>query len=320
MESNVFILPRSVDTLNSGRIKVNKSASAVLQNFYSTTSPTDSSITIENQTGLLKGMLWNRQYFDNLPTTLHVYDTNFTRSGILKTDVNTFAYASSLLTSNVFQAGEIIRCYDEDALYMVTDNGTSLTSVGVGTQQVQTANNTIFLNGNAYSNFLKTNYNSTVSGNIIINSLSIGSTTIAPNNSNTVANVGTKTITFSNSNSIYSFMSVGGSVSSNVYLESRLAVSGTSVNLDLSRASKFVVNATANITISMSNVAPNNNVAIVSILYHNTGYFYLNWPTTVRWPNGAEPFPPIAGNVGSYTLITTSNGNTWYGILTSNRY
>jgi hypothetical protein len=55
-------------------------------------------------------------------------------------------------------------------------------------------------------------------------------------------------------------------------------------------------------------------------LYHNTGYFYLNWSATVRWPNGAEPFPPIAGNVGSYTLITTNNGNSWYGILTSNRY
>jgi hypothetical protein len=320
MESNVFILPRSVDTLNSGRIKVNKSASAVLQNFYSTMAPADSSITIDNQTGLLNGTLWSKQYSDNLPTTLHIYDTSFTRSGILKTDVNTYAYATSLVASNVFQSGELIRCYNEDTLYMVTNNGTSLTSVGVGTQTVQIANNTIFLNGNAYSSFLKTEYNSTVTGNIQINGLSIGSSTIAPSNANTVVTVGAKTITFSNSNSVYSFMSVGGTLSSNAYVETRIAASGTSVNLDLSKASKFVVNATSNITISMSNAAPNNNVAIVSILYHNTGYFYLNWPTTVKWPNGAEPFPPIAGNVGSYTLITTSNGNTWYGILTSNRY
>lgn len=320
MESNVFILPRSVDTLNTGRIKINKSASAVLQNFYSTNVPTDSSITIENQTGLLNGMLWSKQYLNNLPTSLYVFDSIFKKSGILNTDVNTYAYASSLLSSNVFQAGELIRCYEEDALYLVSDNSTSLVSVGVGTQQVQVANNTIFLNGNTYSNFLKTDYPSVVTGNIRINSMSIGSTNLAPNNSNTVANVGTRTITFSNSNTIYSFISVGGGVRSNVYVESRLAVSGSNVTLDLARASKFVVNATSNITINFSNIAPNNNVAVVSVLYHNTGYFYLNWPATVRWPNGAEPFPPIAGNVGSYTLITTNNGNSWYGILTSNRY
>jgi hypothetical protein len=96
MESNVFILPRSVDTLNTGRIKINKSASAVLQNFYSTNVPTDSSITIENQTGLLNGMLWSKQYLNNLPTSLYVFDSIFKKSGILNTDVNTYAYASSL--------------------------------------------------------------------------------------------------------------------------------------------------------------------------------------------------------------------------------
>ena len=324
MESNVFILPRTVDTLNSGRIKTNKSSTAVLQHFYDTSAPTDASISIENQSGLLGGMFWSKKYLDNLPTNLYLYDSaggsGFTRAGLLRTDVNTFSYAQQLLSSNVFQAGELVRCFEQDALYMVTDNGTSLASVGIGTQQVQIANNTIFLGGNAYSNFLKTNFDTVATGNVQVNSLSLGSTLISANATRAVANVGTNSITFSTTNPNLSFMDVNTRFSANSYLETRISVSGSNVNLDASRANKFVVNATSNITINISNTAPNNNVAIVSIIYHNTGYFYLNWPTSVRWPNGAEPFPPIAGNVGSYTLVTTNNGASWYGILTSNRY
>jgi len=324
MESNVFILPRTVDTLNLGRIKINKSATAVLQNFYSTAAPTEESISIENQTGLLGGMFWSKKYLENTPTSLYLYDSannsSFTRSGFLFADVNNFSYAQQLLSSNVFQSGEVVRCFEEDALYMVSDNGTSLVSVGIGNQQVQTANNTIFLGGNAYSNFLKTEYNTTVTGNVKINSLRLGSTLLSADSPRATANVGATTITFSNSNPTLYFMDVNSTVRSNTYLDTRISVSGSNVNLDISRANKFVVNATSNINISLSNAAPNNNVAIVSVIYHNTGYFYLNWPSSVMWPNGAEPFPPIAGNVGSYTLITTNNGNSWYGILTSNRY
>lgn len=321
MTSNVFVLPRSVDTLNTGRIKTNKSSTAILWHFYSTSEPTSSSVTLENQSGLLEGMIWSRKYSDNIPTSLYMYDgSTFTREGIYRTDVNTFSYAQSLVSSNVLQAGELVRCYEDDVLYIVTDNGLSLASVGVGSQTVQEALNTLYLNGNAYSKFLKIDYPTTISGNVSLSSLSVGPANVTTVTPNTVITAGDKATTFSNVSNSYAFMTVGGVLSANSYVESRLSASGANVMLDLSKASKFVVNATSNINLSFSNVASNNDVAIVSILYHSTGYFYLNWPVGIKWPNGNEPFHPIAGNVGSYTLISTNNGNVWYGMLTSNTY
>lgn len=324
MESNVFILPRSVDTLNTGRIKTNKSSSALLQKFYDINPPTDESVTIENQSGLLGGMLWNKKYSENIPTALHVHSPDnsfyFTRAGLLRTDVNTFSYAQQLLYDNVFQSGELIRCFEEDILYIVSDSGASLVPVGIGSKKADTANNTIYLGGNAYSNFLKTNYDTVITGNVKVASIVLGSTLISGDAFRTLANVGNNSITFSNSNPTLSFIDTGTVLRANTYVDTTIYVAGSNVNLDVSRANKFVVNATSNINISLSNASPNNNVAVVSVIYHNTGYFYLNWPSSVMWPNGAEPFPPIAGNVGSYTLITTNNGNSWYGILTSNRY
>ena len=160
MTSNVFVTPRAVSTIGSGRIAHNSSLQALLQNFYSPATPVAASIDLEGSLGLQNGIIWRQGGTGAQDGRLFVYDTNspshplysgFTREGVAYISQNTFVQANAALSNNYFQAGEIIRVKDEDKLYMVKNSGTEFIAIGSGIGTVanvwQTNNTYVYYTG-----------------------------------------------------------------------------------------------------------------------------------------------------------------------------
>ncbi len=160
MTSNVFVTPRAVATISRGRIDHNSSLQALLQNFYSSAAPVNTSVDLEGELGLQNGMLWRQGGTNPQDGRLFVYDTNspshplysgYTREGIAYISQNTFVQANAALSNNYFQAGEIVRVKDEDKLYLVNNLGTSLIAIGSGTSTAaniwQTNNTYVYYTG-----------------------------------------------------------------------------------------------------------------------------------------------------------------------------
>lgn len=160
MSSNVFVTPRAVSTIGRGRINHNSSLQALLQNFYSSAPPVAASVDLEGVTGLQDGMLWRQGGTNPQDGRLFVYDTNspshplysgYTREGIAYITQNNLAQATSALSNNYFQSGEIVRVRDEDKLYLVNELRTSLIAIGSGTSSAaniwQTDNSYVYYTG-----------------------------------------------------------------------------------------------------------------------------------------------------------------------------
>jgi hypothetical protein len=148
MSSNVFVTPRAVSTIGRGRIDHNTSLQALLQSFYAAVPPVAASVDLEGELGLKNGIVWRQGGTGAQDGRLFVYDTNsashplypgFTREGIAYLSQNSVAQATSALAANQLQAGELVRIREDDALYLVSNDGTSLVPVGTGANAASSA-------------------------------------------------------------------------------------------------------------------------------------------------------------------------------------
>jgi hypothetical protein len=323
MQSNVFSTPRAVSTINAGRITYVNTAYSLLKSMQSIYPPEDVNILLEGTPTMLNGVLW---YNTNYPKHLSISNLSsssssrgyFSTVGTDIVSVANLSVAENLLSESYFQPGEFVLAREEDSLYLVASNGNSIISIGRGSAAIETANNTTYFNGNNYSKFLKVDVDNYVTDTITLSNLSIGSATFSTSSSNANIYYLSNSIAFRSSE--YSFANVIGGLRSSYFVQRSNTTASTTANLDLYFNTSFRISTTANTTISFSNVPPPGTGIAVDILYTNTGYFYLNWPTEVKWPNGIAPIPPKYSNTVSYTLITADGGANWYGIQTANNY
>jgi hypothetical protein len=91
------------------------------------------------------------------------------------------------------------------------------------------------------------------------------------------------------------------------------SVSGATT-LDLTTANVFTATATANVTISVTNVPASGTAASATILATNFGAYTITWPAGTVWSTGSTP-TLLASGVSTVVLYTVNGGATWYGAL-----
>lgn len=106
------------------------------------------------------------------------------------------------------------------------------------------------------------------------------------------------------------------------YVETHLEITGaaSSITLDCSVANVFTRTLTANTSITFSNAPVSSAEAYgmtVEIIQDSGGSGYtVTWPSSVKWPNGAEPALSTTANYKDiFVLYTRDTGTTWYGFL-----
>jgi hypothetical protein len=288
MTSNVFVTPRAVSTIGSGRIAHNSSLQALLQNFYSPSIPVAASVDLEGRIGLQNGIIWRQGGTGAQDGRLFVYDTNspshplysgFTREGITYISQNTFVQANAALSNNYFQAGEIIRVKDEDKLYMVRNSGTSFIEIGSGAGGGGSTAANIWQTDNTY-----VYYNG---------GLNVGIGTTTP---------------------VYD-LHVSGNTFSTVYYENKGTLSGTSVTVNCLLGSVFTLTTSGNTTFTFSN-PPASGIAYGFTLFIQAGGTHsLTWPASVKWSGGATPSAPASSTNKMYSFFTFDSGTNWYGVV-----
>lgn len=325
MPSNVFVLPSSTETIYRGRSVLNDSLQALLQNFYSVVPPQANSVSIEGTIGLQPGMLWVSQGNANVSSRVFMYDpsmpshplySGFTRDGIGILSQNTLAQANTALASGALQSGELVRIRNLDRVFLVSHDRTNLIDLGTSST-VEVANNALNFNGLPSSSFVQVNSNVTLNAQLGVSSsgsISVGPLTISNTVSNATFSTSTGSLVFNSSNVP---VQVSGVLRANSYTQPTTQSSGASVTFDCSRTNVFLLNLTANTTVSFSNVPVSGNSYTCMVVANSspTSMFTISWPGSVRWAGGIVPATMDLSQIDIYTFNTVSGGSVWYGII-----
>jgi hypothetical protein len=94
------------------------------------------------------------------------------------------------------------------------------------------------------------------------------------------------------------------------------SVSGAT-SLNLQNGNVFSATATANVTLSITNVPVSGTCASVTLISTNFGAYTITWPTGTTWINGSAPTLPASG-LAVLIFFTINNGTTWYANLVGN--
>lgn len=325
MPSNVFVLPSSTETIYRGRSVLNDSLQALLQNFYSAVPPQANSVSIEGTIGLQPGMLWVSQGNANVSSRVFIYDNSmpshplypgFTRDGIGILSQNTLTQANTALASGALQSGELVRIRNLDRVFLVSHDRTNLIDLGTaGT--VEVANNALNFNGVPSSSFVQVNSNVTINAQLGVSSsgsISVGPLTISNTVSNATFSTSTGSLVFNSSNVP---VQVSGVLRANSYTQPTTQSSGASVSFDCSRTNVFLLNLTANTTVSFSNVPVSGNsyTCMVVASSSNTTQYSITWPAATRWASGRVPAAMNLNQTDIYTLNTVTGGTVWYALI-----
>ena len=100
------------------------------------------------------------------------------------------------------------------------------------------------------------------------------------------------------------------------YIETYLALTGTTVAIDCTAASVFSLTTSGATTFSFTNVPSTTNTALgLTLEVIAGGTHTLTWPASVNWAGGSAPDDPASGETNIYGFYTRDAGTTWYGFL-----
>ena len=100
------------------------------------------------------------------------------------------------------------------------------------------------------------------------------------------------------------------------YVETYLALTGTTVAIDCTAASVFSLSTSGATTFSFTNVPSTTNTALGLTLEVTAGGTHtLTWPASVNWTGGSAPDDPASGETNIYGFYTRDAGTKWYGFL-----
>lgn len=100
------------------------------------------------------------------------------------------------------------------------------------------------------------------------------------------------------------------------YIETVVALSGTSVTVDCDEANSFTLSTTANTTFTFDysgvNLTTDDSYGF-TLKVTAGGTHTLSWPASVDWPGGTAPDAPASGETDVFVFYTVDGGTQWYG-------
>ena len=100
------------------------------------------------------------------------------------------------------------------------------------------------------------------------------------------------------------------------YIETVVALSGTSVTVDCDEANSFTLSTSGNTTFTFDyagiNLTTNDSYGFV-LKVAAGGTHTLSWPASVDWPGGTAPDAPASGETDVFVFYTVDGGTNWYG-------
>lgn len=102
------------------------------------------------------------------------------------------------------------------------------------------------------------------------------------------------------------------------YLETVVALSGTTPTVDCDEGNSFTLTTSGNTTFTFSYAGVNltTDDAYGFVLKVTAGGTHtLTWPAEVDWAGATAPDAPASGETDLYVFYTVDGGTTWYGAL-----
>jgi hypothetical protein len=100
------------------------------------------------------------------------------------------------------------------------------------------------------------------------------------------------------------------------YLETVVALSGTSVTVDCDEGNSFTLTTSGNTTFTFDysgvNLTTNDSYGF-TLKVTAGGTHTLSWPASVDWPGGTAPDAPASGETDVFVFYTVDGGVTWFG-------
>ena len=100
------------------------------------------------------------------------------------------------------------------------------------------------------------------------------------------------------------------------YLETSVALSGTTPTVDCDEANFFTLSTSGNTTFTFSYAGVNlttNDAYGFTLKVTAGGTHTLAWPASVDWAGGTAPDAPASGETDVFVFITHDGGTNWYG-------
>ena len=100
------------------------------------------------------------------------------------------------------------------------------------------------------------------------------------------------------------------------YLETVVALSGTTPTVDCDEANSFTLTTSGNTTFTFDysgiNLTTNDSYGF-TLKVTAGGTHTLSWPSSVDWPGGTAPDAPASGETDVFVFYTVDGGTNWYG-------
>jgi hypothetical protein len=158
-----FVTPRVVSTIAQSRLDYNQSMTSLLENFSGSSAPISSDISLEGVTGLKTGMFWYKSGGNSSlgQNRFLVYNgSSFTRNGIGTFQMSSVAAANTAAQAGDIEYGDLI-LVGTDVLYIVNPAGTGVIPI---------SGDAATLSGFTASQFVRTDVDTSVTANLILNS------------------------------------------------------------------------------------------------------------------------------------------------------
>lgn len=102
------------------------------------------------------------------------------------------------------------------------------------------------------------------------------------------------------------------------YLETVVALSGTTPTVDCDEGNTFTLTTSGNTTFTFSYAGvqlTTDDAYAFTLRVTAGGTHTLTWPASVDWAGGTAPDAPASGETDVYVFLTTDGGTNWYGFL-----
>jgi len=105
-------------------------------------------------------------------------------------------------------------------------------------------------------------------------------------------------------------------VQATTYLETVVALSGTTPTVDCDEANTFTLTTSGNTTFTFDysgvNLTTDDSYGF-TLRVTAGGTHTLSWPASVDWPGGSAPDAPASGETDVFVFYTVDGGTNWYG-------
>lgn len=109
-------------------------------------------------------------------------------------------------------------------------------------------------------------------------------------------------------------LNVAADMKATSYVETHVALSGTTPTLNCAAGNSFAITLTGNTTLSFSNVPSSVAYSCIFKIVQGSSDYTMTWPAAVKWQDGLDPVLTSGGGaVDVFVLYTHDGGSNWYG-------